>query len=328
MSLPLVSVLITVYNDKEHILTSVESILNQRYTNFEIIIVDDGSTDGTSDILRNLVSREERVKVLSKENGGTASAANLGLSMCNGKYIARLDSDDYSYDHRLSTQVEFLEKHPDVDLVGGGCHIIDKDGKIIGSRNIFTSNPKKTLQNRCIYQQSDVMFRKSVLGKLAPGEVYRTKLRAEDYDLWLRISEVGNVAKINTILGAWRLNTGGYTLSRKEEQLEAVNVLKKMADLRRRGLPDEYELFQPLVSTKKHRAIIPQVEYDIVVSQVLLKEGRTEEAKKILLPHKKSSSDWNLAKKWYRIASIPGPILKLLFSVREWILNHSSIELR
>ena len=328
MSLPLVSVLITVYNDKEHILSSVQSILNQRYTNFEIVIVDDGSTDGTSELLRNMVSKEERVKVLYKENGGTANAANLGLSICNGKYIARLDSDDYSYDHRLSAQVEFLEKYPDVDLVGGGCHIIDRDGNIIGSRNIFTSNPKRTLQNRCIYQQSDVMFRKSVLGKLPPGEVYRTKLRAEDYDLWLRISEVGNVAKMNQILGDWRLNIGGYTLSRKEEQLEAVTVLKKMAALRRRGLPDGYELFQPLVRSKKHRAIISQVEYDIVVSQVLLKEGRTGEAKKILLPHKTSGSDWILAKKWFRIAFIPGPILKLLFSFREWILNNSSIELR
>lgn len=325
---PMVSVLMTVYNDADQVALAVRSILNQSFTDFEFIIVNDGSTDNTNSILKDLASMDKRIQVYSIANSGTAKAANYGLTFCNGKYIARLDSDDISYPHRLQTEVDFLERNTGIDLVGGGCHIADLNGTIIGVRNIYTKNPHKTLLRRCIYQKSDIMFRKSVLAKLPEGEVYRSKLKAEDYDLWLRISEVGRIAKINEILGVWRLNRGGYTLSRKEEQLEAVMVLKKMAALRRKGLSDGYEEFVPVAKHKLHRSLIREAEYDLVVSQVLIKEGRTLEAKKLLRPYKKSSQDWQLVKRWYQLAGIPVPLLKLVFSFREFILNNSSIELR
>ncbi|MGN6494929.1 MAG: glycosyltransferase family 2 protein [Agriterribacter sp.] len=326
---PTVSVLICVYNDETNIGKAIDSILNQTFQHFEIIVVNDGSTDGTGAVLLNYKQKDKRIKVIDQPNQGTANAANNGIQYCSGKYIARLDSDDLSYSHRLHEEVSFFDAHPHVGLVGGGCHITDTAGRIIGSRNIKTSNPHKTLINRCIYQQSDVMFRKDVLDKLEGNLVYRGKFKgAEDYDLWLRISEVAVVAKINSILGVWKLNTGGYTLSRKEEQMEAIRELKKMAVARRKGGKDWYDNWTPSVKDVTHRKQMRDSEYDKTVALVLLKEGRTREVQQQLKKYKVMKREWNLVKKWYYLSYAPAPLLKMIFGFREFLLNNSSIELR
>ncbi len=329
MKTPLVSVLITVYNDEKNIAKAIESILNQTFRDFEIVIVNDGSTDYTQSILNGYRERYSNIKVVNQANAGTADAANTGLSYCSGKYIARLDSDDISYPYRLQEEVSFLETNPLIGLVGGGCDIIDESGRPIGSRNIQTSNPYKTLIKRCIYQQSDVMFRKEVLDKISGEPVYRGKFKgAEDYDLWLRISEVAGIAKIDRILGAWKLNNGGYTLSRKQEQLEAINELRKMAVARRKGMPDWYGSFEPRVANKTHRISLHNCEYDKTIAQVLLKERRTTEVRSQLEKYKSHKKDWALVKKWYYLSYLPKSFLKLIFDFREFLLNHSSLELR
>lgn len=329
MANPMVSVLITVYNDESNIGNALDSILAQSYQDFEIVVVNDGSTDGTPEVLTKYQEKDKRIKIINQKNQGTANAANNGLKHCSGKYIARLDSDDTSYPHRLQEEVSFLESNPHVGLVGGGCHIADITGRIIGTRNIKPTNPYKTLINRCIFQQSDVMFRKDVLDKLPGDIVYRGKFKgAEDYDLWLRISEVAAIAKINSILGIWTLNTGGYTLARKQEQLEAINELKRMAMARRKGGKDWYDDFTPAVKDVTHRKQMKSCEYDKTVSQVLLKEGRTKDVQHQLEKYKTVKDDWSIVKKWYYLSYLPKPLLKMIFGFREFLLNNSSIELR
>lgn len=324
-----VSVLITVYNDESNIGRAIDSVLGQTFSDFELIIVNDGSTDQTTAILDCYAEKDKRIRVIHQANQGTANAANTGLACCNGKYMARLDSDDVSYPFRLQVEVEFLEAHPDINLVGGQCHIADDNGHIIGTRRIMPSDPYKTILNRCIYQQSDIMLRRSVLEKIPGRPVYRGKFKgAEDYDLWLRISEVGGIAKIDKAMGIWRLNKGGYTLSRKQEQLDAVKVLRRMAVARRNGSRDWYASYTPVRKAKIHRAAINKVDYDVTVSQVLLKEGKTAEIKMRLKPYKQSNRDWAIARKWYYLSLLPKPILRILFGIREMILNNSSIELR
>ncbi|HEV7332022.1 MAG TPA: glycosyltransferase [Flavisolibacter sp.] len=326
---PLVSVLITVYNDENHIAQAIESIQQQTYQHFEIVVVDDGSTDGTAHILTVFAGEDARIRVIRQPNGGTANAANNGIQFCKGKYIARLDSDDISYPNRLQEEVNFLEAHPEVGLVGGGCHIADANGRIIGTRNIITANPSKTLLNRCIYQQSDVMFRRDVLKKLQSGIVYRSKFKgAEDYDLWLRISEVAAIAKLDSIFGIWKLNTGGYTLSRKQEQLEAIRELKKMAKVRRKGKHDWYDEFRPKVKDAQHRTQMKNYAYDKVVAQVLLKETRTSDVREQLKKYKADQESWKAVNQWYYLSFLPKPVLQLLFGCREYLLNNSFIELR
>jgi glycosyltransferase involved in cell wall biosynthesis len=325
---PEISVLITVYNDAAHIGNALDSILAQTMKDLEIVVVDDGSTDQTPEILKRYAAGEERIRVFTQPNQGTAAAANNGLRYCRGKYIARLDSDDISYPHRLETEWRYLEAHPGIDLVGGNCHIADVNGKIIGTRRIYPANPYQTLIHRCIYQQSDVMFRRSVLDKLGPI-VYRGKFKgAEDYDLWLRISEAGGIAKIDSVFGVWRLNSGGYTLSRKQEQLEGIRELRRMAIARRKGQCDWYDQYEPVLLEKQHRTAIPKLEYDLVVCQVLLKEGRCREIREMLQTYRNRKDEWMLVRKWYYLSCLPAPLLRLLFGAREMVLNHTAIELR
>ncbi len=307
----------SVYNDERFVGMAIESILAQTLRDFEFIIVDDGSTDGTADILERYAAQDRRIKVCRQPNAGTTVAANFGLSVAHGKYIARLDSDDISYPHRLQTEVDFLEQNSGIALLGGGSEIIDSDGRIIGVRNVSTSCPARVLLHRCIYQQSDVMFRTEVAVKLRG---YREKFRnAQDYDLWLRISEVAGIAKLDVILGQWRLNGGGYTLARMQEQKKEVKVIKRFARQRRARGQDDYASYLPPESMK-HRRCIDPAHYEWVVALVLLQSLRLREArariKGLLGGHIRAK--YVLA---YAAACLPKAVPALMLKVRNLYLN-------
>lgn len=306
-----------VYNDERFVGNAIESILGQSFQDFEFIIVNDGSTDGTGAILEGYARKDSRVKIISQANAGTTAAANSGLSAAKGRYVARLDSDDFSLPHRLKTEVEFLDANPDIALVGGGSEIIEINGTVIGARNIPTKTPKKTLMHRCIYQQSDVMFRRDVVLSLGG---YRAKFRnAQDYDLWLRISEVAGIAKLDTILGQWRLNGGGYTLSRAREQAAEVKVIKEFARQRREGGRDGYDSYYPPPPVK-HRVGIAANEYDLWVGSILLQALRAGEARKRIgsyLSGNKTPYPLFL----YSLTFMPELFLRLFFAARDYYLN-------
>lgn len=141
---PLVSIIMPAFNAERFIVDAVESILNQTYQNFELIIVDDASTDGTLAIVRNYQKQyPEKIKVVSlhkNRNSGGDRCANVALSYAKGTYIARMDADDIAYPTRLAKQVAFLSSHPDVFLVGASADVIDEDGSIIGEKNEPTSD--------------------------------------------------------------------------------------------------------------------------------------------------------------------------------------------
>ncbi len=317
-STPLVSVVMCVYNDERYLGKSIESILKQTFTDFELIIVDDGSTDKTAAILDSIKQKDSRIKVFHKENTGTTASANFGISKARGKYIARLDSDDISYPNRLQTEVEILEHNSDVGLIGGGADMIDQDGNIIGTRNIITKNPKRTLLFRNIFQQSDVMFRKSVFEALGG---YREKFKnGEDYDMWLRISEVADIVKLNDVLGQWRLNAGGYSFSRRQEQLSTDKIIKLFARQRRKKGFDDYPSYKPEAKII-HRQDIDVDSYKIWVAGFLLDSYRKKEARDIckeLLKRKFSLKVFVLLSATY----LPVFLLKFLNLMRNIIRNN------
>ncbi len=317
-ALPLVSVVMCVYNDEKYLEKSIESILNQTFGNFEFIIVNDGSSDKTPEILNSYAQKDSRIKVFHKENSGTTASANFGIGKARGKYIARIDSDDISYPNRLQKEVETLENNPSVGLVGGGSHLINSDGKIVGVRNIKTKNPKRTLLYRNIFQQSDVMFRKSVFDS---HNGYREKfLNGEDYDMWLRISEVAKVIKLNDVLGQWRLNAGGYSFSRRKEQLDSDKVIKEFARQRRERGSDDYPAYKP-PQKAKHRQDIDEDAYRFWIAGFLLDSYLKKDARKIyiqLLKKKFALKTFIL----FLVTLLPVPVLKLLNAIRNIYKNN------
>jgi glycosyltransferase involved in cell wall biosynthesis len=123
---PRVSVVTTVYNGEPYFDRAIPGILGQTYTDFEWIVVDDGSTDRTPELLRDLARRDPRVRIHSPGRLGITAAANYGVAKATGEYIARQDFDDCSYPDRLKLQVAFLDAHPDVGVVGGHYVLVDE----------------------------------------------------------------------------------------------------------------------------------------------------------------------------------------------------------
>lgn len=314
---PRVTVLMTVYNDERHVAQAIDSVLAQTHRDFELLIVDDGSTDGTAAILARYAAADPRIRVLTQPNSGTTAAANAGLEQARGLYVARLDSDDLSHPDRLAIEVAFLDAHPEVALVGGGSEIIDDSGEVIGVRNVRTADPSRTLPHRCIYQHSDVMFRRDVALRVG---AYRPKFRnAQDYDLWLRISEVAGIAKLDVVLGLWRLNPGGYTTSRNAEQRSEFAVIRRFARQRRAGGTDDYAAYTP-PAAPAHRRPIARADYDLLVAALLIQALRPGDARRRIRAALRAAPSLR-ALALLALSHLPRPLIAALVAVRSFYLN-------
>lgn len=186
-NLPLVSIVLPVYNTEKYITESVQSILDQTYKNLEIIIVEDGSQDNTLKILQKFKNKDNRIKLVEhSKNYGLIKSLNDGLTFATGKYIARMDADDISKPERIQKQVEFLENNPDIYLVGTFAESIDEDGIYLRDIILDTGSDKVTsnLLKKITPLHPSIMFRNT-------GDViYREKaIACEDVDMYLRLIE-------------------------------------------------------------------------------------------------------------------------------------------
>jgi len=219
----------SVYNGRRYLKEAVESILNQTFKNFEFIIIDDGSTDKSPQILDEYTKRDKRIRVIHQKNIGLTKSLNKALKLAQGKYIARIDADDIAYKSRFKKQVDFLEKHPKVGLVGSYVDVIDEKRKTIGQLIYPTSDKKikKELIKKNPFCHPSVMFRKEVTEKVgAYNEDFGT---AQDYDFWMRISKHYQVANLSKVLGAWRLRKKAITFQKNISQIKANLRIQKKA---------------------------------------------------------------------------------------------------
>jgi len=129
---PAISVIMAVYNTQRYLTEAIQSILSQSFTDFELVIVDDGSTDGSPEILKNLAQQDSRIKLITQFNAGIGAATQRGITESQGEYIAIMDSDDISLPDRLKLQKQFLDQHSDIDAVGSQWRMLHADGRDIG----------------------------------------------------------------------------------------------------------------------------------------------------------------------------------------------------
>lgn len=192
MQKPLVSVIIPAYNREKDIIRALSSVLSQSFQDFEIVIVDDGSTDRTKETLAPLL--DEKVRYLYQHNQGVSEAMNNGIRNARGKYIALLHSDDYwSGEKKLEKQARFLEDNPEYVLAGGGI-IRFKEHGAISLRILYPETDeaiRKSMLISCPFASSAVMFKKSAWEQ-AGG--FNKKLEVcEDWDLWIRLGKLGKL---------------------------------------------------------------------------------------------------------------------------------------
>lgn len=186
MSSPYVSVVMAVYNSDSSIRKSIQSILNQSYKNYEFIIVNDGSTDNSYKIINNIKKKNSRIKFYNfKENKGLGHSLNFAIKRSKGRYIARLDSDDYAYKNRLLTQIKFIKRNPLVDILGSNADYFSSSNKFIKKTKmpINDESIKKDIYSFNPLIHSSLMIKKSFFKNNYYNETF---YRCQDYELWLR----------------------------------------------------------------------------------------------------------------------------------------------
>ena len=207
---PVISVVLPVYNCADYVAEAVQSILDQTFSNFEFIIIDDGSTDGTSNVLQGF--RDPRIRSITQENRGLAFTLNRGLELSRGRYVARQDADDISLPDRLGKQVAFLEAHPACALVGTWADIWR--ARETTGRSHHHPSDNATLKFELLFNNpfvhSSVMLRKTVLEQVG-GYAGDSFPQTGDYELWSRIARVGEVANIPEVLQIYREVSGSLS---------------------------------------------------------------------------------------------------------------------
>jgi hypothetical protein len=236
--MPVLSVVMSVYNGERFLLEAVGSILNQTFTDFEFIIIDDGSTDRTAEILSGYAQRDPRVRVQAQANKGRTPSLNIGIGLARGRYIARMDADDVALADRFAAQVEFLEAHPEVGLLGAAVQFIGPDRRRIGTFQppIEDSEIRDALRTFNPFYHPVVMMRKDVV--IAVGG-YRPAFReTEDYDLFLRIAERSEVANLSSLVLLYRIHPNQTSVQNTTHQTACFLAARASASLRASGLAD------------------------------------------------------------------------------------------
>ena len=224
MNNPKISVLMSAYNSEQYIAEAIESILNQTFSDFEFIIINDGSTDDTSAIIKGFENKDKRIRFIdNKVNQGISAVANFGLSIACGEYIARMDSDDISHPERFEKQVAYMDSHPECGVLSASYHMF-------GDVDHITVHPEYVgaldLLVGCYVANPVAMIRKSVMDKY--NFVYdKNYICAEDYDLWARMVRVTEIHNLPDVLLEYRWHKTNISKSCSEIQAENVKRIRQ-----------------------------------------------------------------------------------------------------
>jgi glycosyltransferase involved in cell wall biosynthesis len=227
---PEITVLMPAYNAGKYIREAIDSVLAQTYDNFELLIINDGSTDDTAKVV--LSYEDPRIVLINKEHGGIAAALNTGLRLSETPYIARFDADDICMPQRLETQLNFLRDHPDYALVGSDAEYILENGEFLfGFKCIAHSNDEvqKNLYVYCPFIHSSVMYKRDEVILVGGYNVHAHNF--EDYLLWINLAKTGKMQNLREPLIKVRFNPASVTIDEKWRG-ERFRQLKKQATLR------------------------------------------------------------------------------------------------
>jgi glycosyltransferase involved in cell wall biosynthesis len=227
--MPRISVLLPVYNGEAFLKEAIESILNQTFRDFELIIISEFGTSPKSKEIINDFNDNRIIHISNATKLGLAGSLNSGASIATGEYLARMDGDDVADWKRFELQVAFLDEHPQIDAVGSACTLIDANGKSIGKMNCprypLTISIALWLDNPIAHPT--VMMKRSIFQSV--GGYDSTKDRSEDYWLWLRLNQTTSISNLKKALLKYRVHGENVSLQQatrtKNSAFEAANSL-------------------------------------------------------------------------------------------------------
>jgi len=270
----LISIITPVYNVEKFIVETIESVLEQTYSNWELLLVDDGSTDGSTQVCKNYALKDERIKYFYKPNGGQASARNLGINNAKGEYITFLDSDDLYCKDKLESHFSDLKNHPADFYYGGGFMLFqNKSVNNIETYNWFygkhTGNEFfKILYHSCAVNINTVLIKKTLFDTVGLFDESTILRGTEDWDLWLRIA-----LKVKIIYGNpapkvyYRIHDNGIHFQRVNMLIGKWKIYEKH---------NNNKIINPLIKKREYRYVFREL------MNSLLKENRPNEIKNIL----------------------------------------------
>lgn len=235
---PLVSVIVPCYNYAEYVGEALASVLTQNYPNFELIVIDDGSTDDSAKCIRAALdgygkeSRASRVEFLQQANQGVSAALNAGLVLARGQYVATFDADDVMAPGRLVLQVKYLQAHPEVGCVGGLARRIDQQGELlpkkVKKRGIRRYDFTQALSQSLVVGGNLAVYRRDAM--LAVGG-YDPSIRVQDFQMTLKVANAGySIAVLPDVVTFYRKHGIGLSSNYVDEYRYGLQVLDLYAD--------------------------------------------------------------------------------------------------
>jgi len=311
--MPLVSVIIPTYQHAHFLNATIESVLNQTFTNFELIVVDDGSTDSTKDVC---TAYGDKVIYIYQENSGQASARNTGIKKSKGEFISFLDSDDEWLPVKLEIEMDYLNKHPQVGLVYSNYNYFGSrkstkrkgfDGYSFVSGHGLQAQ-KRIFLDGLIFLPSIVTVRKLCFDII--GIFDESLVPAEDLDMWLRIAGHFDLAHIDIPLANYRLHDKNVHLNRVRMQSSYVAAQNKFIDA-------SIDLFdkqdKQLINRRYHRT------YWGLGMAYLIDNGNPMQARAIFTEYKKSQKYHLLDYIWWLLSFSPLPFIRPLYKMQLFV---------
>jgi glycosyltransferase involved in cell wall biosynthesis len=233
-------VVIAVYNGERFLGEAIDSVLAQSFADFELIVVDDGSTDATPAILAEYSARDARMRAHRQANQGTSGALNAGIALARAPLIARLDADDLALPGRFERQVRFLAANPAVGMVGGQVTVVDGKGREVAAANypLDDAEIRPAFAKTTPFVHSAVTMRKAVVEEV--GGYRLAFANAEDLDLWLRIAERAELANLPETVAAYRIHGNQASAQSLRKQAAQSLAARVGARARAAGEPDPF----------------------------------------------------------------------------------------
>jgi glycosyltransferase involved in cell wall biosynthesis len=250
---PAITVLMPAYNAAKYIGEAIQSVLQQTFVDFELLILNDGSTDNTTSVINSF--DDARIIVIDQQNKGVAEALNIGLKQARGTYIARFDADDVCYPERLQKQYDFLTGHPDHVLVGSNVDYILEDGDFLFHFKCIAHTHSEVMDKLyfyCPFIHPAVMYRKDVICNA--GGYSTDAHNFEDYLLWTSVSKFGKMGNLPEALIKYRLNSSSVTIDERWRG-KRFRDLKRMIIKRGTITPEEGDELLAIIKKQDTRKI-------------------------------------------------------------------------